>query len=123
MTVKKLVSILLCMICILVLGGCRGQVAQTPESDPTETTQPVLRVPSPYFTGKVLEKFDGSFLAEVTDVGDGNLAVGQQVVVHINTPDCPDFAVGDLQTVSFDGKMTCSLPPQVVGVAIIKNNG
>ena len=120
---KKLLSFLLVVICILALGGCKGQLAQTPDSDPTETTSPALTVPSPYFTGKVLEKFDGSFLAEVTDVGDGNLAVGQQVVVHIDTPDCPDFAVGDSLTIGFDGKMTCSLPPQVVGVAILKNNG
>ena len=120
---RKILSILLVAVCLLALGGCKGQVAQTPETDPSDTKTPALTAPSPYFTGKVLEKFDGSFLAEVTDVGDGNLAVGQQVVVHINTPDCPEFAVGDSLTISFDGKMTCSLPPQVVGVAIIRNNG
>lgn len=77
----------------------------------------------PYFTGKVLEKFDGSCLMEVTDAGNGVLSAGQQVVVHINAAECPDFATGDSLTVSFDGKMTCSLPPQIVGVAIIKNKG
>ena len=77
----------------------------------------------PYFTGIVREKYDGSCLMHVTGAGSGQLTVGQDVVVHMNIPDCPDFAVGEVLTIQFDGKMTCSLPPQVVGIAILVQHG
>lgn len=105
---KKIVAFALLAACILTLGGCRTN----------EEKQDIL---DPYFTGKVLEKYDGSCLMEVTDVGSGCLAVGQQVVVHMNIENCPSYAIGDSLTICFDGKMTCSLPPQIVGVAMRKN--
>lgn len=114
---KKIVSFVLTAAFILALGGCKGQEAQIPEKK-----KPEQSLPEPYFTGKVIEKYDGSCLMEVTDVGSGCLAVGQQVVVHMNIPDCPDYEVGSCLTIAFDGKMTCSLPPQIVGVAMTKNN-
>lgn len=105
---------------MLSFAGCMGRVAEEPETEPSEKTE--VKIVEPYFTGKVIEQYDGSCLMEVTDVGSGCLAVGQQVVVHMNIPDCPDYAVGELLTVAFDGKMTCSLPPQIVGVAMTKND-
>ena len=114
MTMRKILSILLVVTCLFMLGGCKGNV---------EEQQEQRDILEPYFTGKVLEKYDESCLVEVTDAGNGNIAVGQQVVVHMNVPNCPDYAVGDLLTISFDGKMTCSLPPQVVGIAILVQHG
>lgn len=108
---KKRMSILLILICVFALGGCKEQAREGG-----------VDILNPYFTGKVLEKMDGSCLVEVTDAGNGNIAVGQQVMVHMNVPNCPDYAVGDLLTISFDGKMTCSLPPQIVGVSIVHVN-
>lgn len=118
---KKMLLLLLALACLLALIGCKGQVAEVPETKPSEDQK--VEMAEPYFTGKVLEKYDGSCLMEVTEAGSGLLAVGQEVVVHINAPECPDFVVGDTLTVTFDGKMTCSLPPQVVGVAILVKHG
>ena len=123
MRVRNVLLILMVIVCLATLAGCKGQVAQLPETEPSETEKQEVTMQEPYFIGKVLEKFDESCLMEVTEAGSGLVAVGQEVVVHINTTDCPDFAAGDILAVSFDGKMTCSLPPQVVGVAIIKDNG
>ena len=113
---KKMLLILLALACLL-LCGCKAQEVEQPEEK-----KPEMEIAEPYFTGEVLEIYGESFLAKVTDTGSGFLAVGQEVVVHINALDCPDFAVGDSLTIAFDGKMTCSLPPQVVGVAILVNH-
>lgn len=115
--------LLLLLACFVILVGCRGQVAELPTTEPSETEKMEIVTSDPYFTGKVLEKYDGSCLMEVTGAGSGLMVEGQEVVVHMNIPDCPDYAVGDFLTIQFDGKMTCSLPPQIVGVAILDQNG
>lgn len=115
MILRKRLLILLLAVCLLALAGCRAGTEQIPSTQPEQPQE----ITEPYFLGIVLEKYDESCLVEVTDVGNGNFAVGQQVVVHINVPDCPNFAAGDTLTIVFDGKMTCSLPPQIVCVAVI----
>ena len=115
---RKLLLILLAVVCLLTLWGCKAQEEEQPDAE-----TPKAELSEPYFTGKVLEKYENSFLAEVIAADSEGLAVGQQVVVNVNTLDCPKFAVGDLLTVAYDGKMTCSLPPQVVGTVIIRQNG
>ena len=113
---KKNLVFLLVVVCLLSFVGCKASV-EVPEPS-REEQRDILE---PYFTGKVLEKMDGSCLVEVTDTGNGNFAVGQQVLVHINMPGCPEYGVGASLIISFDGKMTCSLPPQIVGVNIHVN--
>ena len=71
---------------------------------------------NPYFTGKVTEIYDDGCLLEVTDVGNGNFWVGNKVKVNTVIKDCPDYEVGDLLKITFDGKVTRSLPPQVTCV-------
>ena len=70
----------------------------------------------PYFTGEVLEKYDFSCLVEVTDEGNCYLGFGNPVVVHTTLDDCPAYEVGDFLTVSFDGTVAQSFPPQVCRV-------
>ena len=73
----------------------------------------------PYFTGEVKKKAEGGCLLAVTDVGNGNYGLGNEVFVHIPNEGFPDYEVGDFLTVSFDGKMALSLPPQVTNVYAI----
>ena len=70
----------------------------------------------PYFTGEVTKKSEGGCLLAVTDVGNGNYGLGNEVFVHIPSEGFPDYEVGDFLTISFDGKMALSLPPQVTNV-------
>lgn len=74
---------------------------------------------NPYFTGKVLEIYDKSCLVEVSDIGNGHLSVGEEVVVSTDISNCPEFAVGDYLTISFDGKVAESYPPQILKVYLI----
>ena len=67
------------------------------------------------FNDEDLEKLEGeSYLMEVTDVGNGNFAVGNEVVV--NSSMLSNFQIGDMLNIQFDGKVTMSIPPQVVNV-------
>ena len=93
---------LLLSLCLLALVGCG------------------LKDDSVIFTGKVLGKFDSGCLLEVTNSEGETFAVGEQVVVHINIEDCPEYAAGDHLTVSFDGTVAVSYPPQIYSVHSIK---
>ena len=103
---KKIAIWLLCLFCFFSLGAC----AQKEEGQETV---------NPYFTGKVLEIYENSCLVEVTDTGNGNFFVGEKVVVHTAGVDTPDYAVDDCLTISFDGKVALSYPPQIFSVTII----
>lgn len=74
---------------------------------------------NPYFTGKVLEKYENSCLLEVTDTGNGNFFVGEKVVVRTNIKNSPDYDVGNFLRISFDGKVALSYPAQVLNVYIV----
>jgi hypothetical protein len=74
---------------------------------------------NPYFTGKVLEKYENSCLLEVTDTGNGNFFVGEKLVARTNIKNCPDYDVGDSLRISFDGKVALSYPAQVLNVYIV----
>jgi hypothetical protein len=88
-----------------------------------ETEFPSMRAEidrtKPYFTGEVMKKAEGGCLLAVTDVGNENYGLGNEVFVHIPSEGFPDYEVGDFLTVSFDGKMALSLPPQVTNVYAI----
>ena len=93
-----------------VYDGYKGNETTSPEPEINEVA------PSEYhFTGRILEKLEGeSYLVEVTDVGNGNFAVGNEVVV--NSSMLSNFQIGDMLNIQFDGKVTMSIPPQVVNV-------
>ena len=74
---------------------------------------------NPHFTGKVIEKHENSCLLEVTDIGNGHLAMGSPVVVSTNIPNCPEYEVGDFLIIVFDGTVAESYPPQILRVSTI----
>ena len=116
---KKYLSIFLVLFCLFALCACKSTTPDpVPTTSPISSTSPDSQVDAlkPYFTGKVLEIYDGTSLLEVTDGGNENFYIGMTVVVNTNVAKCPDFAVGDLLTVSFDGTVTLSLPPRVLNV-------
>ena len=115
---KKYLSISLVLFCLFALCACTSPAPAPSSAVPTSSTSPDSQVDAlkPYFTGKVLEIYDGTSLLEVTDVGNENFYIGMTVVVNTNVAKCPDFSVGDLLTVSFDGTVTLSLPPRVLNV-------
>ena len=100
---KRLLALILLLICAALFAACS---AEDPGSD----------ILNPYFTGRVIEKYETSCLMEVTDTGNGNFFVGETLVVSTNIDKCPDFAVGDDLTVVFDGKVALSYPAQVLNV-------
>lgn len=95
-----------------VNDGYKGDetTSSKPESD--ESKKPS----SEYnFTAKLLEKTaDGVYLMKVTDVGNGNFAIGNEVIVSSDM--LSYFNIGDTLNIQFDGKVTMSIPPQVVNV-------
>lgn len=103
---KKLAVWLLCFICLFTLMACQEK----------EEGKDIL---NPYFTGKVIGIYENSCLVEVTDTGNGNFFVGEKVVVHTDISNCPEYAVEDSLTISFDGKVALSYPPQIFGATII----
>ena len=111
---KRILTILLVAVCLAALVGCQAGSEQPQQTQPAQPQE----IQEPYFTGKVLEKYEDSCLVEVTDIGNGNFAVGQDVIVHMQNG---DFAVGDALIIVFDGKVTCSLPPQIACVEFYKS--
>ncbi len=69
-----------------------------------------------YFYGRVVEIYDGSCLLTVTDTGNQQFGVGNKVVVHTLSVDCPEYAVGDYLRIVFDGTIAESYPPQIFRV-------
>lgn len=103
---KKLWIIFIGIICLFILSACGGKKE---END----------ILNPYFTGKVVEVYEKSCLVEVTDIGNGNFFVGEKVVVHTDNDNCPNYDLGDSLTISFDGKVALSYPPQIFNVSIV----
>ena len=73
----------------------------------------------PYFSGKVLEKYETSCLLEITDNGNQSFASGDVVVVNTDVENCPEYTEGDLLTITFDGSIAESYPPQIHKVSMI----
>ena len=72
-----------------------------------------------YFTGKVIEILDDRILLEVTDKGNQNFAIGEQVYASTSLKNCPEIAKNDILKIEFDGCMALSLPPLVFRVHAI----
>lgn len=101
---KRIISVLLVLTFVFILVGCNL------ENEGEDMTN------SPYFTGKVLEKYEGSCLLEVTDEGNAYMGIGNLVVVRTNIEKCPEYEVGDYLTITFDGRAAQSYPPQIFNV-------
>ena len=96
---KKLLALMLTVICIAALASCASAVEE-----------------NPYFTGRVIEKFENRCLLEVTNTGNRNFFVGETLIVNTNIENCPDYEVGDHLTIVFDGKVALSYPGQILNV-------
>ena len=98
---KRILTLFLSLLGVFSVCGCdNGQ-------KPTEQA---------YFTGKVIEILDERVLLEVTDKGNQNFALGEQVFVSTNLENCPKISLDDLLKIEFDGCMALSYPPLVFRV-------
>lgn len=108
---KKLISILLVLVCLVAICACQQKA-----NEPLDTE-------NPYFTGKVIKIEERGCLMEVTNTGNGNFYVGEQIIVNTNIEGCPNYKVGDHLRISFDGKVALSLPGQVLNVySVVKTD-
>lgn len=73
----------------------------------------------PYFTGKVIEKYETSCLLEVIDIGNHNFAIGDKVIANTNVKNCPEYKVGDQLKISFNGIVSETYPVQINKVYIV----
>ena len=103
---KRILTLMISLIMVFSLVACNSN----------DEGKDIL---NPYFTGKVVEIYDKSCLIEVTDIGNGHFAVGDKVVVSTDITNCPIYSVGDYLTISFDGKVAESYPPQILKVFMI----
>ena len=67
--------------------------------------------------GRVTEKYDGGCLIEITsDTEENVMAEGTPVMVHIGDAECPEYEVGDVLIIIFNGMVAESYPPQIFSV-------
>ena len=96
---KKCLALLLTLVCLTTLVACGIKGYQPP-----------------YFSGKVIEKYENSCLIEVTNTGNGHLSIGEKVEVKTSIDNCPNYEVGDYLRIVFDGTVAESYPPQILNV-------
>ncbi len=110
---KKLIALVLVFIGLFALVACQNN---SNEGNKGNEGNDIL---NPYFTGKVVEVYDGGCLLEVTDKGNWNFSIGYEVQVHTDIENCPEYSVDDYLRISFDGVVAESYPPQIHGVTIV----
>ena len=99
---KRYLPIILAILCVLSLIGCRKKVkpeTETPSQD--------------YFNAVVLEIKNGVVLAECTECESGAISVGSQVSVNLDTvssEEIPLLVVGDTIRVVYIGGVIESAP-------------
>ncbi len=103
---KRIIAVVLIFICVFSFTSCQ----------PKNEGKDILE---PHFTGRVVEKYEKSCLVEVTDIGNGHLAVGDKVVVSTDVKNCPQFDTDDLLIIVFDGMVAETYPPQIFHVSSI----
>lgn len=105
---KKQLSFLLCIALLIVaLTACTAPQNGTAIVDS-------------HFSGRITEVRDSAYLLEVTDVGNQH-GIGNPVIVNVY--ETPVYAVGDTLTVTFDGIVAKSYPPQIMNATSIKKVG
>jgi hypothetical protein len=106
---KKQLSFLLCIALLIVaLTACTAPQNGTAIVDS-------------HFSGRITEVRDSAYLLEVTDVGNQQFGIGNPVIVNVY--ETPVYAVGDTLTVTFDGIVAKSYPPQIMNATSIKKVG
>lgn len=101
---KRCVALLL-LLCTVLLTSCSGGAEPQPD---------VLN--QPHFRGRVVEVYDTGYLLQVTDAGDGSVALESSVMVET---DAGRYAVGDYLQIIFDGTVTKRYPPQILGISAL----
>ena len=112
---KKIMAVFLALVCLVSLVACQNGENENEGTKGTEGND----ILNPYFTGKVVEIYDGGCLLEVTDKGNWNFSIGDRVRVNTKIENCPQYSVDDTLRISFDGVVDKSNPPQIHGVTIV----
>lgn len=115
---KRYLPIILAILCVLSLIGCRKKVepeTETPSQD--------------YFNATVLEIVDDVLLAECTECESAAISVGSQVSVNIDTissEEIPLLVAGDTIRVVYMGEVMESDPiklQEVIAIFWVDENG
>lgn len=108
---KKTISLILVLFCITVmLTACQ---AESPNPSDNSSGTPVDQY---HFSGRVIETYGKSCLVEVTDAGNQHFKLGDQLVIHTDVENCPEYSKGDSLKIVFDGMVAESYPPQILKV-------
>lgn len=68
------------------------------------------------FEARVTEKYDKGCLLEITYGGESGMAEGSPIMVHLGDAECPEYEVGDVLVIVFNGMVAESYPPQIFSV-------
>ena len=67
--------------------------------------------------GRVTEKYESGCLIEITsDTEENVMTEGTPVMIHIGDAECPEYEVGDVLIIIFNGMVAESYPPQIFSV-------
>ena len=66
--------------------------------------------------GRVTEKHESGCLMDITSIDGNSIAEGTPVSVHIGDAECPEYEVGDVLVIIFNGMVAESYPPQIFSV-------
>ena len=117
---KKIVLILLCFILLICCMACGAKVEnQKPDNfeasvptDNQESSTPII--PNAHtFTGEVLSIEKGMILVAPKEL---NSAISPEVYVNTSQFSELKFKKGDTVTITFNGQVAQSFPPQILGV-------
>ena len=89
---KKLISVVLILVCVLSIVGCNQKEKPQQENNKMQY----------YFTAKVVESHEEYLLLEVYDIGNSNLSDGDEIEVSTNVvaaKGCPNFSTGEFARV------------------------
>ncbi|MBQ8741965.1 MAG: hypothetical protein IJZ03_01200 [Clostridia bacterium] len=112
---KKYFALLLIVSCIVGLFSCGEKNGKSDDADDDRNDI----ITQAYFCGRVIEINGNSCLMEVTDTGNQSFNIGDPVVVNTDVGGCPEYGVGDLLRIVFDGTVAESYPMQIFGVVAV----
>lgn len=102
----------LLLIMIVIIFSCLIVSCDKPQTE--NNAKPACII------GKVTEKYENSCLLKITDNVYSPLNLNDLVVVNTNISNCPEFEVGDILKIQFDGSTTKSYPPQIFNTLYIE---
>lgn len=116
---KKMLSFVMVLACILTLSGCDKEPSKDPSDEKGQT----------YFNATFLELNDDSVKVECTQSFNSGISVGEEVCVSTDveaTSGAPELAIGDDIRIVFNGDVMESYPLQigtVFAVYFLDENG